>query len=182
LLTTIGIAIAGLGTIAGLFTAGAQAVSTASQVRGTATERDKYRQKSETVEKKLADTEKRLETVEGESRRKDLPALGLMILLGVAYNQLLEAQTKIAEQEDELARKDDELAKKEAELARVERTRKNILLYGVPAVVLALVLVFSATKHYYSRQSIPAGHVTTVPQATLSLENLCRQCPGDLIA
>jgi hypothetical protein len=145
--TTIGIAIAGLGAIAGLFTAGAQAASTASQVRGTATERDKYRQKSETVEKNLADTEKRLESIEGESRRKDLLALGLMILLGVAYNQLLEAQRTIAEQDAELARKD-------AELARMKRTRKNILWYGVPAVVVALLLVFFATKQHYEHHNI----------------------------
>jgi hypothetical protein len=146
--TTIGLAIAGVGAIAGLFTAGAQAASTASQVRGTATERDKYRQKSETVENELVQTKKRLKKAEEDSRKKDMLALGLMILLGVAHNQLLEAQSTIAEQAAELTRKD-------AELARMKRMRKNILWYGVPTVVVGLALVFFVTKQHYDHHVTP---------------------------
>ena len=155
--TTIGLAIAGVGAIAGLFTAGAQAASTASQVRGTATERDKYRQKSETVENELAETKKRLEKVEEDSRKKDMLALGLMILLGVAYNELLEAQRTIAEQDAELARKDAELAKLRTERDRSRKMVKTIRWYGLPAVGVLLFLVFFATKQHYGRHSIPAS-------------------------
>lgn len=153
--TTIGLAIACLGAIAGLFTAGAQAASTASQVRGTATERDKYRQKSETVERKLADVEKRLERAQYESRQKDLLALGLMILLGVAYNQLLDAQRTIAEQDAELAKRDAELARLKTECDGSKKMLKNIWWYGVPAVVVLLVLVFFVTKQHYEYRIIP---------------------------
>jgi hypothetical protein len=135
--TTIGLAIAGVGAIAGLFTAGAQAASTASQVRGTATERDKYRQKSETVENELVQTKKKLERAEEDSRKKEMLALGLMILLGVACNELLEAQRTIAEQDAELARL-------RAERDRSRKMVNNIRWYGVPAVVV--VLPVSATS------------------------------------
>lgn len=149
--TTIGLAIAGVGAIAGLFTAGAQAASTASQVRGTATERDKYRQKSETVENELVQTKKKLEKAEEDSRKKEMLALGLMILLGVAYNELLEAQRTIAEQDAELARL-------RAERDRSRKMVNNIRWYGVPAVVVVLlVLVFFATKQHYGRHSVPAS-------------------------
>jgi len=166
--STVGIAIAGLGAITGLFTAGAQAASTASQVRGTATERDKYRQKSETVERKLADTEKRLGTVEGESRNKDLLALGLMILLGVAYNQSLEAEKTIVEQNAELSRKDTELVRLKTERDRSRKMVKNIQWYGVPVIVVLLVVVFFATKQHYGRPSPPASHLTTYHSASVS--------------
>ena len=46
-----------------------------------------------------ADSEKKLETIQDESRRKDILIVGLMALLAVAYRQLLEAQGRIAEKD-----------------------------------------------------------------------------------
>jgi hypothetical protein len=54
------------------------------------------------VLRKLADSEKKLETIQDESRRKDILIVGLMALLAVAYRQLLEAQGRIAEKDIEL--------------------------------------------------------------------------------
>ena len=152
--TAIGIAIAFFGALAGLFTAGSQVASATSQIRGTAKERDAYRQKSETIEKKLETTEKQLGTIQEESQTKGIVIIGLMALLAVVYQQLLEAQERIAE-------KDAELAKVKSERDRSRKTVKNTLRYGVPAVVLALVLVFIGTKQYDRQHSTPTGHITT---------------------
>jgi chromosome segregation ATPase len=161
--------IALIGVGAGVITAGSSAASTASQIRGTARERDEYRQKSETAEMRLAESEKIRGTIQDESRRKDILIVGLMLLLAVAYRELLEAQRKIAEQDAELARKDAELVKMNSELADSRnkqatmqaaldgsrKTMKNIRWYGVPAVVIALVLVFFVTRQHYEHHNIP---------------------------
>jgi len=126
--TTVGTAIALLGAAAGVFTAGPQAASATSQIRGTAKERDVYRRKSETTEKELADSEKKRETIQEASRQKDILILGLMALLAVVCQQLLEAQRTIAEKDAELAR-----MKSERDSSRI--VVRNIRWYGVPAVV-----------------------------------------------
>lgn len=146
---------------AGLFSAGSSAARAKAEIQGTARDRDAYRQKSETAEMRLANSEQIRGTIQEESRRKDILIFGLMLLLAVAYKELLEAQRRIAAQNAELARKDAELVIMKSERDSNRRTVKNILRFGVPAVVIALVLVFFVAKQHYSHQSTPAVHVTT---------------------
>ena len=164
---------------AGLFSAGSSAARAKAEIQGTARDRDAYRQKSETAEMRLANSEHIRGTIQEESRRKDILIVGLMLLLAVAYKELLEAQRTIAAQNAELARKDAELVKMKSERDSNRRTVKNILRYGLPAVVIALVLVFFAAKQHYSHHDTPTGHVTISHSASDSASGRMRRVQSD---
>jgi len=162
-----------VGAAAGLITAGSSAASTAAQLGRTSRERDEYRQKYEETDEKLANSEKKRETIEDESRKKDTIIVGLIVVSGVATSQLIDAHGRIVEKEAELAKKHAEYARTKSELAdsrneqaktqaaldSSQKTVKNILRFGVPAIVIALVLVFFATKQHYYRHSTPAARI-----------------------
>jgi len=138
-----------LGATAGVITAGSSAASTASQIRGTARERDEYRQACEKIGQELADTKKKHED---ESQKKDAVISALTIVSVVALHDLRDAEKQLEDEEAELAEtktaldaSNDENAKMQIELNDTKKKLDNfetLLWVGVPTLIILLALAF----------------------------------------
>jgi hypothetical protein len=62
-----------------------------------------------------------------------------------------------------MAEKDAKHARTRAALDGSRKMLKNLLRFGVPAVVILLVLVFFATKQHYNRSSAANGFNEHLP-------------------
>jgi chromosome segregation ATPase len=142
-----------LGAAAGVLTAGSSAASTASQLRGTARQRDEFRQACEKIGQELADTKKKHED---EIQKKDAAISVLTIVSVLTFNDLRDAERQL---EDEWAKhaatktaldaSEDEKAKTQAELSDTKKKLDNfetLLWVGAPSLIILLAIAFYFTR------------------------------------